>query len=216
MKTAMVAVLCLAASAHLAQGALVYSSGSFEIRTSAGPEFIAGDIFDFNFSYDDSILDSADFSTDIGWFSPALLSLTLAADPGNLGTWDPSGGTFTVPADIVTSVPLSRVEFSVPGAGFPTFNAQPFVQLEFYIAVPSVTDTANYQSLSQHLGGLLTWDSNGTGEVVFRFGGLGNTGVADLVSLDSTDVPEPGTWEFAFAGLALCTAARILHRKRLA
>jgi len=131
------------------------NEGTFEITDPQGlSEFNIGDEYNFAFTYDDQATDTEP-STGAGRFNTAITAFTLSAAPGNTpGSWDPSGGTFTLPGPIQTRAAGPGFRLQPPGTGFPPFGGQPFLSLDIlFVGGFTVTDTGSGQTLAAQIGG---------------------------------------------------------------
>lgn len=190
-----------------AKAALVSLSGTVSITNSPSlADFNVGDIFTFSLTYDDSVADS-DSATDAGTFTGALTAFTFTRSPANVGAWDPSSGTFSLPFELYTQ-PGTMV-FSAEGSGFPTIGANPFQRIYVSIPLLSVSDTGLGQTLAQQLGGIATWNNLGD-----QGGWIEATSEAsfDVTSFGPTAVPEPGSAALAILGAALLLVAHVGRR----
>ncbi|MCW8984796.1 MAG: hypothetical protein OQK55_05610, partial [Thermoanaerobaculales bacterium] len=82
-----------------------------------------GDRFTFDFVVEDSTVD-VNAAVGAGTFPGLMTSFTMTADPGNTGTWTPSG-TFDLGAasNFVTNAFGDNMTFQVRGTGFPDGGA---------------------------------------------------------------------------------------------
>jgi hypothetical protein len=111
---------------------LVTRAGTVRITSSQFTTDVAvNDLFHFSFTYDDSVTDS-NGATTLGTFTDALTAFSFSRDAGNSGTWDPSGGTFSLP-DTIFSSSLSEGAFNiaVSGSGFPMIDGVSLGELRF-------------------------------------------------------------------------------------
>jgi len=129
---------------------------SFTVQVSAvdpGVTAIAvGDRFTINFTVDDSTVDTNN-SVGAGTFPGLLTSFTMTADPGNTGTWTPSG-TFNLPAsNFVTNAFGDNFTFQVVGSGFPNGGTgMTFLDIDLGFAWPSdLTDSGLGDTFAQQL-----------------------------------------------------------------
>jgi len=193
------------------QATLLSYQGTFEINTSPISEIVSGDTFAFTFTYDDAITDNS-VITNHGSFSGALTAFSLTAEAGNAGTWDPSGGIFTLPGSVTTSA--ARVIFLALGTGFPHLNMTGTfsnAQLSFN-GIP-ITDTGGGQTLADQLGGPLSGDlstfTSTEGAIAIFFG---PRATGSLTSFSA--VPVPTTLILFVTGLIGLAGYRWQQRRR--
>ncbi len=158
MKLRLLGALCaflLTIAATSATASLFTYKGTIVITDNDGAtEMLVGDRFDFLFTYDDSAATDADPDTIFGRFQNPLTDLQLTRESANTGTWDPAGGSFTLPSIIHTNVtPTGRFRPSALGTGFPDLDGIPFSELAFDFGGGTVTDTGSGQTLSDQIGG---------------------------------------------------------------
>jgi len=163
-----IAATWIGVGASAASAALHSYSGSAVIATSSLPADVAvGDVFHFSFTYDDQITDT-DIDTDNGIFMGATTSFSLASEPGNSGSWNPSGGAFTFPQRVDTTDDINEsgdiidsIFVDAEGTGFPTLDGEAFDSVSLYLATTAlgfVNDTGAGQTLGAQLGGPLPAD----------------------------------------------------------
>ena len=196
--------------------------GTIEIdQLGSGVSGIAiGDRFDFAFTYDDAVTDAGGGQPDIeGHFPNALLAFSLPRHSGNTGSWNPAGGTFSMPQEIYTAEPAFNqfVLFAPANPGFPLLDGAALQDITVSIASSTVTlisDPGSGQTLTQTLvGGRLPDGDSST------YNAAAPQNWAMTVFTDSADVwadghvisvnlvgdiPEPATLTLlALGGLAL-------------
>jgi hypothetical protein len=131
---------------------------SFEARVTgidAGiTAFQVGDRFTVDLTLNDSVVDTNNLPGS-GAFPGLVTSYTIAANPGNAGTWDPSGGSPDLPgSNFVTNAFGDMFTFQIKGTGFPYGGAGltlEDLEHEFYW-LPGVTDSGSGDTFAEQLG----------------------------------------------------------------
>lgn len=146
-----------------------------------------------------------DLTTTSGSFTNGLTAFSFLRDPSNAGSWDPSLGTFSVPALFQTEAGSNWLVFSATGSGFPTLGGSPFARILMVVPILAVSDTGSGQTIAQQLGGIPAFNPLGD-QAAFVEAGSGDAGLT-VTSFDSAAVPEPAAWALTAVGVALLAAA---------
>ncbi len=112
-----------------------------------------GDQFVVSLVVDDSVVD-INASVGAGTFPGLATSFNMAAVPGNVGSWTPSG-TFNLPgSNYVTNAFGSNITFQIGGSGFPLGGPSlAFANIEHRFGWPSgITDSGVGDTFAQQLG----------------------------------------------------------------
>lgn len=187
-------------------------SASFTVRVSAvdaGITTIAvGDHFTINLTVDDSTVDTNN-ATGAGTFPGLLTSFTMTADPGNTGTWTPSGSfDLGAASNFVTNAFGDGFTFQVRGSGFPDGGTgASFFDLDLGFGWPgNLTDSGLGDTFAQQLAPLAFGVPPATlgGGAGIRFEtSPGNFLVAQLAQDTAQAIPAAGVVGLALLALAL-------------
>jgi hypothetical protein len=199
---------CLAVGS--ANASLVTMTGTLTVTSSSYPEMLTNDLFHFVLTYDDSVTD-ANAGTTSGTFSNALTAFSLTRDASNVGSWNPSGGTFSLPAEIATVSTSTSMIFTVDGSGFPTLDGNTLDKFQVFIPLLALSDTGSGQTLAQQLGATPTFNPLGS-QGTFLEAGSGNANF-DVIAFGLPGVPEPAAWTLTTLGGALLFLAKRRPRK---
>ena len=138
------AAACLL-GASSASAALITVSGSLTATSSpatsaAGPSIVAGDIFDYSFTFDDATVDSNSLTFN-AQFNSGVSAVSLQARGTNAGTWTHVGGTFTS-INFVVGANGDSITLQAQGTGFPAIAGQPF--FDFGVSFAWLSTTRNF------------------------------------------------------------------------
>ena len=178
-----------------------------------------GDRFTFDFVVEDSTVDT-NAGVGAGTFPGLMTSFTMTADPGNTGTWTPSGTFNLAGSNFVTNAFGDNMTFQVAGAGFPDGGAGVlFSDIDLGFGWPSgVNDNGIGDTFAQQLapptfgvppavllGGssIRFLDPTGLPTIVASF---------DVAALDGVAIPEMNTLGFVILVLSICFIAWIRLR----
>jgi hypothetical protein len=175
-----------------------------------GSAFLAGDVFSYTLSYEDSVLDM-DSDPDYGEFASAITGLTLAPLTSRPNIWQPSGNWLT---GTVYTEKTGTYNWSfdvAPDLGFgPTVNG--FAASLFYMGFGGLAangDAGGGQTLGQVTGAILNGVSPmNTNAVELSFTQGMNSELVTF-SLTNFHAPEPG--RTLLMGVGLVT---VLFRRR--
>jgi hypothetical protein len=100
---------------------------SFVVSSTNSAEIAAGDVFYYEYTLDDSVVDT-NASTSYAHFLNLITSFNLVRAGGNIGSWDPSAsGSWTVPIDAYAD--NGQIRYIVNGSGFQSLDyADMFMQ----------------------------------------------------------------------------------------
>jgi hypothetical protein len=112
----------------------------------------AGDRFDLHFTIDDAVVDT-NASVGAGAFPNLVTSFTASAGPANVGSWDPSGGSFDAGAsNFVSNAFGDNFTLQFRGSGFPAAGA-PFFDFELRFVWPAgIVDSGSGEGFALQLG----------------------------------------------------------------
>jgi hypothetical protein len=200
---------CFGAGA--ANAALVQGSFSVEV-VALDPGIttvVLGDRFDIDFTVDDAATDD-EISSGGGHFPGLLTSFVLTADPGNTGSWAPSG-TFDLGAasNFVTNAIGDGYTFQVRGTGFPDGGpGLPFFDIDLNFTWPGdITDSGIGDSFADQFGG--AFDPS---QAVLDGGGIRfQSGPIDFPT--AMFVPEPSRPLLLAVGLFVMGAVSSISRR---
>ncbi len=167
------AAACLL-GASSASAALITVSGTFTATSSAatsaaGPSIVAGDIFDYSFTFDDATADT-NSNTYNAQFGHGVSAVSLQARGTNVGTWTPAGGTFYSTPNFSVNANGESITLQAQGTGFLPINGFAFHDF----------------SLSFNWSGARNFVDNGSGETFAQVVGVSplNFATAPLVSAE--------------------------------
>lgn len=152
----------LASLAHTsAFAATVTYHGTFSFsENSADPtEIASGDVFYYEFSLNDSVVDT-NSSAQYAFFPNLITSFNLVGAAGNTGTWNPSAsGSWTTPVGAYAD--FGQIRYIINGSGFQSLDYQGMFGIETTTS-PSMnptfnitfTDTGGGQTFAQMIGSL--------------------------------------------------------------
>ncbi len=210
INTPLLGVLCSVmalAVTPVAQAALLSYTGTVQIdTTTTAGEIDLNDVFDFSFTYDDAI---TDIDGGFGEFPNAVTAFSFARVSGT-GTWDPAGGTFSLPQDLITAEDNPNELVISTSVNTPLGAApNPFFQLLFDGGF-AINDTGIGQTIDQQIGGPLPGDINVFTSARVNIGSF-DTGDASgsITAFSATVVPVPAAvWLFGSGLLGLIGFAR--------
>jgi hypothetical protein len=191
-------------------GAVVTVSGTVTIGTSAVSSISVGDKFDYTVQINDGAVDQEP-SNKQGSFNAATVSVSLSRVATNTGSWNPSGGVFSLTQPLTTSTSSSDISVLFPGTGFPADGTYAFDHFDLnWTGGFTVTDTGSGQTLAQQLGGQFPATmTSSTADLVFLDPVSHNGIAANGPATAAVATPEPGT-----GGLLLCGAIAVVLRRR--
>ena len=128
-----------------------------------------GEVFHIDFTIDNAVLD-ANSLTQGGSFEAALTSFRVLRSAENAGSWDPSGGAWTLPAAVSTTsnlaVQKNFFHLGAPATGMPPIawtgsspdqsGSEPLGFLGITLRGFLISDSGSGQSLSEQLGDWLS------------------------------------------------------------
>jgi hypothetical protein len=143
-------------SPTVAHGAAITVGGLITVTADDGASFKAGDTFAYSFSFDDQAVDTAG-ETFNARFNAAVSAFSLTPGSGNVGTWNPSVGTFTVAPvnNFALNSNSDQITLQVAGSGIPAINGNPFLDVGItfgFGGVQDFVDTGSGQSFEQVVG----------------------------------------------------------------
>jgi hypothetical protein len=143
-------------SPTVARGATITVAGLITVDADDGASFKAGDTFAYSFSFDDQASDTAS-QTFNARFNAAVSAFSLTPGSGNVGTWNPGVGTFSVAPvnNFALNANGDGITLQVGGSGLPAINGNPFldVGLSFgFSGVRDFVDSGSGQSFEQVVG----------------------------------------------------------------
>jgi len=200
----------------VARGAIITVGGLISVTADDGASFKIGDTFTYSFTFDDQTVDTAS-ETFNARFNLGVSAFSLSRGGANVGTWDPTAGTFAVAPvmNFIAGANSDAVTIQATGSGFPVMNGQPFfdVGLTFgFTGVRDFVDTGSGQTFAQVVGvSPLDFATASSTFAVIR-----NTDFASpALTMTVAPVPEPSTWVMGAAGLA-CAGWGAFHRRKRA
>lgn len=112
-----------------------------------------GDKFLISLIVDDSVIDT-NASVGAGTFASLVTSYTMVPDPGNVGTWAPTGPFDLAGSNYVTNAFGDGFTFQMTATGFPDGGASlPFADLDQSFGWPTdLTDSGLGDTFAQQLG----------------------------------------------------------------
>jgi hypothetical protein len=199
----------------VARGATITVGGLITVTADDGASFKTGDTFTYSFTFDDQTVDT-DIQTFNARFNAGVSAFSLSPGVANVGTWDPTAGTFAVAPvmNFIAGANSDAVTIQATGSGFPAINGQPFfdVGLTFSFAgVQNFVDTGSGQTFAQVVG-VSPLDFATASSTFAEIRDNTNFGSP---ALTMTVVPEPSTCIMALAGLA-CGGYVVRRRRKRA
>ncbi len=199
----------------VARGATITVGGLITVTADDGASFKTGDTFTYSFTFDDQTVDTASEIFNAR-FDAGVSAFSLSPGVANVGTWDPTAGTFAVAPvmNFIAGANSDAVTIQATGSGFPAINGQPFfdVGLTFSFAgVQDFDDTGSGQTFAQVVG-VSPLDFATASSTFAEIRDNTNFGSP---ALTMTVVPEPSTCIMALAGLA-CGGYVVRRRRKRA
>ena len=200
-----------------ARGATITVAGLITVNADDGASFKAGDQFTYSFTFDDQTVDTAT-ETFNARFNAGVSAFSLTRGGANVGTWNPSVGTFTVAPvnNFALNANGDGITLQVAGSGLPAINGNPFldVGLSFgFGGVRDFVDGGSGESFEQIVGvSPLDFSTAAWAFAEFRNNQFQSPSLATTVN----PVPEPAGLTLAagaVAGLA-CGGYSMFRRRR--
>jgi PEP-CTERM motif-containing protein len=183
------------------------------------PGIAVGDQFALSLMLDYDGTD-VDASTGFGRFPTAISAASLAPDPGNTGTWDPSVGPWD-DNEVQTEVPDGPV-FVLNGTGIPGATGDTAFKdlIIFFVGFP-VTDSGSGDTLGTQLGSTPT-AAQLLGAADFGFAQFVDAETGEEITQvflaieksPSSEIPEPSAWLLLGTGLAVLAGYGRSRRRR--
>jgi hypothetical protein len=197
-----------------ASAATISVAGLITVTGDYGASFKTGDTFSYSFTFDDQAVDT-ESQTFVARFNAAVSAFSLTAGGGNVGTWNPGAGTFSVSPvmNYAVNANSDQVSLQVNGTVIPDINGQPFfdVGLTFgFGGVQNFVDTGAGQTFAQLVGVSPLDFATST----FAFPEIRDDQFqGPAITATVTPVPEPASAVLALAGLA-CGGWSLFLRRR--
>jgi hypothetical protein len=200
-----------------ARGATITVAGLITVNADDGASFKAGDQFTYSFTFDDQAVDTVT-ETFNARFNAGVSAFSLTPGGANVGTWNPSVGTFTVAPvnNFALNANGDGITLQVAGSGLPAINGNPFldVGLSFgFGGVRDFVDSGSGESFAQVVGvSPLDFSTAAWAFAEFRNNQFQSPSLATTVN----PVPEPAGLTLAagaVAGLA-CGGYSMFRRRR--
>jgi hypothetical protein len=139
-----------------ARGATITVAGLITVDADDGASFKAGDTFTYSFTFDDQTVDTAT-QTFNARFNAGVSAFSLTPGGANVGTWNPSVGTFTVAPvnNFALNANGDGITLQVAGSGLPAINGNPFLDVELsfgFGGVRDFVDSGSGESFAQVVG----------------------------------------------------------------
>ena len=200
-----------------ARGATITVAGLITVNADDGASFKAGDQFTYSFTFDDQAVDTVT-ETFNARFNAGVSAFSLTPGGANVGTWNPSVGTFTVAPvnNFALNANGDGITLQVAGSGFPAINGNPFLDVELsfgFGGVRDFVDSGSGESFAQVVGvSPLDFSTAAWAFAEFRNNQFQSPSLATTVN----PVPEPAGLTLAagaVAGLA-CGGYSMFRRRR--
>ena len=209
LNTPLLGVLCSVmalAVTPVAQAALLSYTGTVQIDNTDAGGIDFNDVFDFSFTYDDAI---TDVSGGFGEFPNAITAFSFARVSGT-GTWDPAGGTFSLPQDLFTAEdnPSELLISTTVNTPLGAFLNTPIALV--FDGGFTINDTGIGQTIDQQIGGPLPGDVNVFTSARVLIGDFdGDFATGSITAFSATVVPVPAAvWLFGSGLVGLIGFAR--------
>ena len=199
-----------------ARGATITVAGLITVNADDGASFKAGDQFTYSFTFDDQTVDTAT-ETFNARFNAGVSAFSLTRGGANVGTWNPSAGTFAVAPvnNFALNANSDQITLQVAGSGIPAINGNPFLDVGISFGFGSVrdfVDNGSGESFEQVVGlSPLDFSTAAWAFAEFRNNQFQTPSLATTVN----PVPEPAGLTLAagaVAGLA-CGGYSMLRRR---
>jgi len=181
-KRTAIAALALCALHRPSDAEIVSFQGRAPISYGSSiPGIVRHDVFSFDLSIDDSVLDSDNRSfvngfggiTSLGHFSQAITNFRLSASPSNVGSYDPSGVTYDYSRSYFTTIDA--------GPGVSNFNYTEKLKAIIEVSNASLAAGAPFQFVVLNLYNGTLYDPPATRQIWIDESDSGNpTSFADF------------------------------------
>ena len=112
----------IAHSSAVADTVTYHGTFSFSENSANSAQIASGDVFYYEFSLNDSVVDGNN-SPQYAYFPSLITSFNLVAAAGNVGTWNPTAsGSWTTPTDAYAD--FGQMRYIINGSGFQSLDYQ--------------------------------------------------------------------------------------------